>query len=332
MQKIEIIKPIDYPGWDDLVLSTPDYSFFHSSSWARVLVESYDYKPLYFTILDKGRLLALIPVMEINSPLTGRRGVSLPFSDYCEPVILESANFHDVFNHIAVYGKKAGWKYIELRGGTKLFQHISLSSYFYGHTLDLKQNEDKIFSGFRSTTRKNIKKALREGVTAKVCNSLDSIREYYRLNCLTRKSHGLPPQPFHFFRIVFDHIISRNEGTLVLASYHNKVVAGAVFLHFGDRVIYKYGASDRTYQNVRPNNLVMWEAIKSYLLNGYKNFSFGRTEIENPGLLKFKDGWTNEVQIINYYRYDLIKGSMLQEKARYFNFYRSILGKCQPIS
>ncbi len=69
----ESINPIEYPGWDDLLLSQPDYSFFHSSHWARVLHDSYGYKPCYFSIIDNQKLSACIPVMEIKSVLTGTR-------------------------------------------------------------------------------------------------------------------------------------------------------------------------------------------------------------------------------------------------------------------
>src|SRR3989304_5876328 len=75
LTQLKIINPLDYPEWDKLVLSTRDYSFFHSSAWARVLHESYGYKPLYFTLIDDGRLLSLMACMEIKSVLTGKRGV-----------------------------------------------------------------------------------------------------------------------------------------------------------------------------------------------------------------------------------------------------------------
>ena len=82
---LQIINPLEYPGWDELLLGTDGYSLFHSSSWARVLHESYRYKPLYFTCIENGKLSALIPMMEVISFLTGRRGVSLPFTDCCQP-------------------------------------------------------------------------------------------------------------------------------------------------------------------------------------------------------------------------------------------------------
>jgi len=36
-------------------------------------------------------------------------------------------------------------------------------------------------------------------------------------------------------------------------------VAGAIFFHSGGQAIYKFGASDETFQHFRGNNLVMWE-------------------------------------------------------------------------
>jgi hypothetical protein len=62
MNPITIVNPIEYPNWDDLLLTNDQSTFFHTSAWARVLHESYKYKPLYFTSIDNGKLSALIPV------------------------------------------------------------------------------------------------------------------------------------------------------------------------------------------------------------------------------------------------------------------------------
>ena len=106
--KVEILNPLEYPGWDDLLLTHEDYSFFHSSAWARVLHESYNYKPLYFTGVENGNLTALIPVMEVKSILTGRRGVSLPFTDFCQIIVSDEAQFKETIRQIIEYGEKAG--------------------------------------------------------------------------------------------------------------------------------------------------------------------------------------------------------------------------------
>lgn len=320
MPKIEILNPIDYPGWDDLLLTNGSYSFFHSSSWASVLCESYKYNPLYFASIDNDRLSALIPVMEIDSLLTRRRGVSLPFTDYCQPIVSDKSYFQEIIEELIRYGKRAGWKYIEWRGGEGYFQDITPSSFYYGHTLDLTRNDQELLSSFRGSTKRNINKAIKEGVAVHIFNSLESIKAFYRLNCITRKHHGLPPQPYRFFKKVYEHIISKKKGTVVLASYEKRNIAGAIYFHFGEKVVYKYGASDRVYQHLRPNNLVMWGAIKWYAQDGFKVFSFGRTEPENEGLLQFKRGWGTNEEMIRYYKYDLKRESFVREHSRVSRF------------
>ena len=324
MANIEIVNPLEYPGWDDLILSMEDYSFFHTSAWAKVITESYGYKPIYAAIIDKGRLKGLIPLMEIKSILTGRRGVSLPFSDYCEPLGTTQNVYQRLFNYMTQHGSDSGWKYIELRGGEKFFNNVPASSHYYGHVLDLNPNGDKLFSSFRNSTKRNVKKAFKVGAEIKISNSIDSLREFYRLHCTTRKRHGLPPQPFNFFRRIYEHIISQDKGIVVLCLADDRIIAAAVFFHFGEHALYKYGASDRTYQNMRANNLVMWEAIKWYSEKKYTSFSFGRTDPENRGLLQFKDGWNTQRTKIAYYRYNLLKYCFEAPKSKTHGIHKKV--------
>jgi len=302
---IQIINPCKYPDWDELLLTTSNFSFYHSSAWAKVLSESYRYNPLYFSSIDNCKLLALLPIMEIKSFLTGKRGVSLPFSDCFDPIASDEICFQKILQHTVKYGNNARWKYVDYRGGSNYFKGKTPSAYFYIHTLDLTRTEKDILSAFRNSTRRNIKKALNEGVELNISNSLGSLRRFYRLNCVTRKRHGLPPQPFFFFKKIYDHIISKGLGLIALASYRNTTIAGAVFFHTINKVIYKYGASAKSHQHLRANNLIMWEAIKWYSQNGFTIFDFGITEPENKGLLQFKRGWGVNEGIINYYRYNL---------------------------
>lgn len=323
-QELNIINPLDYPSWNELVLSNPGYSFFHSSNWARVLCESYNYKPAYFTLVDKGSLKVLVPLMEIKSLLTGTRGVSLPFTDYCDPMVADDVNFEKVLEHIIRHGRRAGWKSFELRGGADLLQGEEPDAHYCEHTLRLSKDEKLIFSKFNSSTKRNVKKALRAGVKVQIASSLESIKAFYRLNCITRKKHGLPPQPYNFFKKIYEHVISKDQGFVVLASYEDKTVAGAVYFHLGRRAIYKYGASDERYQNLRANNLVMWEAIRWYCNNGYERFSFGRTKPENAGLKRFKEGWGAKTETVNYYRYDLKTNAFINGESLKAGFHNRV--------
>ncbi|MFB3924910.1 MAG: lipid II:glycine glycyltransferase FemX [Syntrophales bacterium] len=301
---LQVMNPADCPQWDNLLLETERHSFFHASNWAKVLAESYHYKPAYFAEPDERRFRVLVPMMEVGSILTAKRGVSLPFSDYCEMILSEGGDFQYVFDRIAAHGKNAHWKYMEFRC-ERNFPFEAVSAFYFGHTLDLQKSESAIFSNLHGSTRRNIKKGIREGLKIDVCSSPKAVREFYRLNAMTRKTHGLPPQPWYFFQKICEHIMKNDQGIVVLASYRNQPVGGAMFFHIGKRAIYKYGASDRQCQHLRANNLIMWETIRWYRERGFQVLNFGRTDPGNRGLRRFKTGWGTDEYIIKYFKYNL---------------------------
>lgn len=316
---LDIVNPLEYPEWDELLAKNPSSSFFHTSNWARVLVETYNYKPLYFCTI-RGELSSLIPTMEVQSLITGKRGVSLPFTDYSAPILDKDSDAQHAIDRVIQYGKNAGWDYLEIRGGPFFPEEIPSFTTYYGHTLELSSDENAVFSLFRDSTVRNIKKAVKEGVIVRRSESMDDVNEFYRLNCITRREHGLPPQPRDFFRRIYQQVISLGKGFIVLAEYNDRCIAACVYFHFNGKALYKYGASDKKYQHLRANNLVMWEAIKWYCRNGHRNFCFGRTEPENKGLRQFKSGWGATEHVIRYYRYDLKKDKYLRRDLKKSNF------------
>jgi hypothetical protein len=324
---LSIINPIDFPHWNESFRSLPDHSFFHTSSWAEVLHRSYGYKPVYFTMWEGGALSALLPWMDINSFLTGKRGVSLPFTDYCEPIVSDASQFQEMLAAAISYGKKQNWKTLEFRGGDTFFPNEEPSEWHYGHTLDLTGGTQKIFSGLRDSNGRNIKKAEKGKIDVTISVSPDAVKAFCRLNALTRRDHGLPPQPRRFFQCVYDHILSQGMGFIVLASFRGTAIAANVYFTFGDQIVYKYGASDRAFQHLRASNLVMWTAIKWGCDHGYRTLCFGRTEPENEGLRQFKAGWGTREHLIKYYRYNLQKSAFIRTPTLVKPSYQKIFSK-----
>ena len=329
--EIEIINPLDDDQWDDLIIESNQYSFFHSYEWIKVLRESYGYTPYFFILKNKGEFLALLPFMEVNSRYSGRRGVSLPFSDYCEPIIRGEIFVQRLLERTIGFGKSSNWKFLDMHGGKIFFPGKNSSREYYGHLLELKAEPDNIIKRFRDSNRRSIKKAVKSGVEIQQSNSLQSMRDFYRLHCLTRKRHQLPVQPFHFFKKVHEHIISKKSGFVIKASFRNKIIGAAVFFHFGKKALFKFGASDLKFQHLRMNNLIMWEAIKWYANNGYENFCFGRTDMENIGLRQFKQGWGTKEYRIKYFRYDLNSDSLIKDNAENMDVMRRVVFSKMPI-
>lgn len=310
---VKLVNPLEDSGWDARLLSHPGYSFFHSSAWARVMWQTYGYEPVYFSVFDGNRLLALLPVMEAASWLKGRRGVSLPFTDYCELLDDEGAIESALVPEAIKLGEQRGWKYLEVRGNREHFANAPAWDKYVSHELNLCADTDQLFENCESAVRRAIRKAEREGVRVEILRTAEAVGEFYKLHCYTRRKHGLPPQSFTFFQNIHRYIISKSLGFVCLARTQGRVIAGAIFLNIGQRALYKYGASDTEFQSLRGNNLVIWEAIKFFGENGYKTLDFGRTDLPAEGLRRFKCGWGATEREIEYFRYDFKSHNFLSK-------------------
>jgi hypothetical protein len=321
---LEIVNPIKYPRWDELLLTHPDRSIFHTTDWARVLVDSYGFTPHYFLSLEGDKIAVAVPVMEIRNFVAGKRGVSLPFSDYCDPLLLDDRSILEVLDKTFSYGKERGWTSLEIRTRKVLSDVIPPPGFYFHHDLDISLGEKNLFSQFRGSNQRNIRKAEREGVEVLFENTLESVKKYYALHCGTRKMHGLPSQPLSFFQNLHRYILSKNHGFVALASLRGKSIAGGIFIHYGEKALFKFGASDQRYQALRANNLVMWEAIRWYSRNRFRNFSFGRTDPENEGLRNYKRGWGSNEGVVNYIHFDLINDMYNNKNKRTYGVHNKI--------
>ncbi|MDR3458970.1 MAG: peptidoglycan bridge formation glycyltransferase FemA/FemB family protein [Verrucomicrobiae bacterium] len=307
------LNPLENPNWDALLTSRPDFSFFHGAAWARVLVETYGYVPHYFYSGDVAAPEIVLPLMEVDSWLTGRRGVALPFTDECAPLGAGPESFGGIFAEAVAFGKSRGWKYLELRGGGEFLEGPASIS-FYGHGLDLSADERAMFERMDGSARRAVRKAEGKGVTVEISRSLEAVRDFYRLQCLTRKRHGLPPQPWAFFVNIHRLIVSQNLGMVAVAGHAGKKIAASVYFFMGGRAIYKYGASDFAQQHLRGPNLVMWEAMKWLARQGATRLNLGKTSLTNEGLRRFKLNLGAHEERVGYVKFDLRRGRFVTEK------------------
>jgi hypothetical protein len=324
--KVAVVNPLASADWNERLLGCGQGTVFHTANWARLLADCYGYHPAYFTLSREGALAGCLPLVEVNSLLTGRRGVCLSFADYCGSLVQGPADFQLLFDGILELGKTSGWRYVEFRGEEFLAAEPAAKSYAH-HLLQLSGDEELMHSRLRENTARNIRKAVKEGVTVEICRSLQGVRDFYRLHCLTRRRHGLPPQPGRFFDKLHEHVISRGLGFTALARHGQTAVAGLICLHFGSNAQYKYGASDVAYQHLRANNLVMWEAMKRCAGEGFRSFSLGRTDLDNEGLLAFKNGWGGDRAVLNYHRYEFASNGFVCDRVRNIEIYQNVLRK-----
>ena len=299
----DLINPCTDPRWAAHAPTHPKATVFHGEPWARVLQESYGHRPFYVWCRSENGAPVLLPLMEVRSWLTGKRGVSLPFTDFCECLGGEIAP--ELFEELCELGARRGWRHLEFRGRSLVPPMAKPSISYLVHELDLSGGFAAVEKRMAGSALGATRKARSCGVTAEITDSLEAMRAYYRLHAGTRRRHGLPPQPWRFFENIHRSLISHGSGFLAMAQHQGRVVAGAVFLYSQKQAVYKFSASDYAFQLVRPANLVMATAIRHLAELGCDSLHFGRTSGDNDGLRRFKRAWGTEEQKLDYYRYDL---------------------------
>jgi hypothetical protein len=320
----QALDPLQDERWDARLSTQSCATFFHCAGWARVLKETYAYSPTYFATVVGERIHALLPMMEVDSWLTGRRGVSLPFTDSCDPLVEDSPGFQRLLAQAIAYGQDRRWDYLEFRGGQGFLASALPSQRFYGHELALVDDEKRLFATLTPAVRRAIRKAEKQGLTIEISTDSRGIEQFYALQCKTRRKHGLPPQPFQFFQNVQRYILAEGAGIIILARFGTKPIAGSIFFHLGQQAIYKFGASDEAMLELRGNDLVMWEGIKYYASKGFRKLHLGRTSLMNEGLRRFKLGWGAREHSIDYFRYDLRKSAFVAGRDEAFGWYNHI--------
>lgn len=382
MLTLQRLNPLTDPSWDAHLSTFPEATLFHSSAWTRVLCDTYHYDPTYLLLgsstpstldpLDPPR--ALLPLMGISSWLTGRRGVSLPFTDECAPLASDPAALAPLIAAARTHAHSQGWKYLEFRGGQAHFSRQPAwqpATSFWSHHLPLSPDEPALLARFESSTRRAIRKAEQQNLEIETSTSRVAMEAFYRLVCLTRQRHGLPPQPWLFFENLQKHLLAPGKGCIILARTGQSArdlspqstqrsnpsaqsdppsvpsvpspcppcppagpvgspIAGAIYLHSGKTVHYKYGASDDTQQHLRANNLVMWRAITWHAQRGFTSLDFGRTSLYNEGLRRFKLGWGTTESRLDYTRLDPATGRYLSCPDRATGWHSHLFRRVPP--
>jgi len=295
-----LLSPKD-ENWLAFLEARPESTVFHHPGWLDALADSYGYRPFIIAACENGgRVMAGLPLMEVRSPVTGRRWVSLPFTDYCMPLYQEPEALDQVVRDLAFLYEAGAVPRIEVRWDLPEHPAIQPRRAYYLHVLKLACDASAVMKGFKRTHRQNIGTAENRGVHIERGVELEHVRRFYQMQLETRRRKGLPVQPWKFFAALQKNVLARGLGFVLLAFKDDECLAGGLFLHWQQTLTYKYAASCDQGQECRPNNLLSWTAMRWGCENGMTAFDLGRSGLEDEGLCRFKRGWGAEEQPLTY--------------------------------
>ena len=283
----------------------PLASVFHTPGWLRALQQTYQYEPTVFTTSPPGdRLTNGLAFCRVSSWLCGHRLVSLPFTDHCAPLVGSPEELTHLLTHVKEKAAEGKLNYVEIRPAAMTgsgYDGYRLSKSFLLHRLDLRGTLDEIFEAFhKDCVQRKIKAAANAGLLCEEGRSESLLDKFYHLLIATRRRHGVPVQPRAWFRNLITFV---GDGLQIqVASKDGQPVASIMTLRFKQTVVYKYGCSDSRFNKVGATQLLLWRAIQEARQGSVREFDMGRSDLDNPGLIKFKDRWGAVRTQLAYYR------------------------------
>ena len=289
------IDPLQDDRWDELIVRHPNASVFHTRGWLRALRTTYGYEPIAFTTSAPSQELKnAFLFCVVRSWLTGNRLVSLPFSDYCEPIVEDADHFRTLSLFVESLRLKERWKYVEMRSANSIlkFDHgFRRATSYYLHRLDLRPSLDALYKGFhKDCVQRKIGRAERESLTYEAGCSPSLLQQLYSLLQLTRFRHHLPPQPVEWFQNLMTCM--GKDACIRITSKAGQPVAGLLTVSYGNKMVYKYGGSDARFHKFGGMQMLLWQAIKEAKEAGAEELDLGRSDLDNQGLIRFKERWS----------------------------------------
>ncbi len=174
----------------------------------------------------RGGLRALLPLMEVDSWLTGRRGVSLPFTDDSEPFYADENAFKEVYETVLDFGRARKWKYVEFRGGRKFFGDVPASLSFYGHELDLTADEEQLFGRVDNSVRRGDPQGRKSGRDGGSGRHAGSRRDFLQAAVRDAEKARDAAAAVRVFQNIHRHILSKKLGNVILARFEGQANRG----------------------------------------------------------------------------------------------------------
>ena len=296
------IDPKTNPVWQKL-LDRSEGSVFHSPNWLRVLANTYGLNVQAYVLLDgSGEPRAGIPFCRI-ADMKGERTVILPFSDYCDPLAANRDEWDCLVGDLVDEGQPIALRCVH-NDVPLQDDRFALVNRAKWHGLDLRPDTSALWSGLSGSARRAIKKARREGVVVRLAEDHQDLRAFFELHLGVRKyKYRLVAQPFAFFENIWREFVEPGHGFVLLACHQAKIIGGIFALEWQDKLYYKFNASAATDLAVRPNDLMIWEAIQLGKTRGLTHLDFGLSDWDQEGLVRYKRKFASEEKTISFLQY-----------------------------
>ena len=153
---------------------------------------------------------------------------------------------------------------------------------------------------FKSNTRGHIRKAEKMGVKVRELKR-EELNIFKKITESTGERRGFEDKPLKYYEEMYDLFVPRGEAQFLVAEAENTPMSAAMFMLYGDEVVYLFSGSDEKYmRDYNAQYELQWHMLKYASEHSFKRYNFygihglpkdGQTD----GVYEFKKGFGGQV-------------------------------------
>lgn len=311
-EQIRVVDPVEDPTWAELARERG--SLFDSPAWLGALSDTYGFDTEAWVVERDGVAIGGIPSIRLGEGAWRRLSI-LPFSDYCNLIDTDGSAWRVIADRLVSSGTPVELRCLGDQPAVDDDRFYIAGPADLWHGVELEHDEDQAWNDLPGSARRAIRKAHESDIEVRATDDLVSLRSFFELHLGTRKhKYRLLAQPHELFTAIQKRF---GDDMVLLGAWQGEtLIAGILLLVWGDVLYYKFNASSPAALEVRPNDLLMWEATRLGVSRGLRLLDLGRTDGDHESLARYKSKYATEERFITTmrrgdYRRDPMVGSIL---------------------
>lgn len=292
--KIETLQPKYFEAYNQFLLAQRSSLFYYSLKYRNFLKDLLGCEEKYLVALDGELIHGILPLMYIEQD-RGRIYNSLPYYGSNGGILANNEKaYHELlytYNAIAsgqttMASTIINNPFVQQKAGDLVHNYKDYRIGQFTSLLPTDANRESLMSRIDSSARRNVKKAVTEGVSAEIdCDQIDRLRQMHQHNFI---AIGRIPKTDAFFVAVSRHFAPGSDYEIYVAKKEGIVIAGLLLFYFNQTVEYFTPAVEEPYRSIQPLSLILITAMANAARRGFKWWNWGGTWENQVGVYRFK--------------------------------------------
>jgi len=293
--------------WESFVERAPAATFFHRAGWRTVLERAFGHRAHYLYAEADGRLVGVLPLLQVRSRLFGHSLSSLPFCVYGGIVADTAAAGAALRAEACRLAEALQVDALELRNREPSGAGWPVKELYFTFRKPIDPDDEVNLKGIPNRQRAMVRKGESEGLR---CDWEEGTDRLYRVYAESVRNLGTPVFSAAYLRLLRE--VFADACDVLMITHGGRDVAGVLNFYFRDEVIPYYGGSTGAARDLKGvNHFMYWELMRHANRRGCRLFDFGRSKA-GTGAYSFKKNFGFAPQPLPY-EYFLVKSARMPD-------------------